>query len=170
MKSLLIFVLVYSCLINFSWADTRLIINGKSVHLRYSYYINNTDPSKPSKLYFNEDNKGFGFEYDLPDYKNFKTYLNVGKLTDSYNLPSSYVGVVTTKRFTLTKTIFFDAGINTLIMKKYELRNGKPTPIVLPAFSIGTRDIAINFTYLPPNPNTTRTTDVLFAQLKLKLF
>ncbi len=120
-----------------SYADElHLLINGKAVHLQ-------------SNENLNEDNDGFGFQYDFDD-RDWIPFVNASVFKDSYNETSRYAGIGSKLRFGSGKDfLHFDAGLFAFVMTRKLYKNGDPFFGVLPVVSIGGENLAINATYVP---------------------
>lgn len=116
-----------------------IVLNGKSIHL-------DADEN------WNEENWGLGFEHEFnPDARWVKVALGNG-FRDSEDNMSYMGGGGIKRRFRLPfadRRFHVDTGVVGFMMTRQDVNGNKPFPGVLPAVSVGTRQLAINLTYLP---------------------
>ncbi|MDH5371042.1 MAG: hypothetical protein OEW99_13525 [Gammaproteobacteria bacterium] len=115
----------------------NLIINGKALH------ENNN---------FNEENWGLGFEYNFAEEKKWIHFINGGFFKDSHLNNSNYLGGGSKRRLLLgmdKEGWHIDTGITAFIMTRKDYNNEKPFFGILPYFSIGIGEVALNATYIP---------------------
>ncbi len=118
--------------------ELHLIVSGKAIHQGGGN--------------FNEDNKGFGFEYNFKQRGNWIPLVTGVSFLDSNKQTSNYLGVGTKRRFLLNqnpKGFHFDAGILAFVMTRYDYKNNEPFIAALPFISMGFDWFAINVTYVP---------------------
>jgi hypothetical protein len=136
--------LLIVCSINSAFAEKNLsiLLNGKSFHI-----------NEPANLNLNENNWGMGLQYDLdPVYENWIPFLMASGFNDSNSNPSYMAGGGIARRMDLSNLydgLHFDAGLVGFMMTRKGTNGGDPFPGVLPALSIGTERLAVNFTYIP---------------------
>lgn len=143
-----------------------IVLNGKSVHV---------DADKD----WNESNYGLGFEHEFnPQARWVRVALGNG-FRDSDDELSFMGGGGIKRRFRLPlgqRNVHLDLGAIGFVMTRQDVNNNKPFPGILPAFSVGTRQFAVNLTYLPGQVAErvagARTADpnldgIVFIQLKL---
>jgi len=116
-----------------------VVVNGKSFHV---------DGDRE----WNESNTGLGFEHEFnPESRWVKLALGSG-FRDSEDEMSYMAGGGIKRRFRLPvgeRRVHVDLGAIGFMMTRQDVGNNEPFPGVLPAFSIGTRQFAVNLTYLP---------------------
>jgi len=116
-----------------------VVVNGKSFHV---------DGDRE----WNESNWGLGFEHEFnPESRWVKLALGSG-FRDSEDELSYMGGGGIKRRFRLPvgqRRVHVDLGAIGFMMTRQDVDNNEPFPGVLPAFSIGTRQFAVNLTYLP---------------------
>jgi len=128
------------------WATAgqlNLIINGKAVHL-----------GVPAGMTMNENNRGLGLQYDYELINDrWLPFTAVSGFIDSMNNLSYYAGGGLMRRYPLGRhlgtVLHFDAGGIAFLMTREDFNNRQPFPGILPAFSLGNREIALNLTYIP---------------------
>lgn len=144
-----------------------LVLNGKSLHI---------DGDKE----WNESNWGLGFEHEFnPDDRWVRVAMGSGFL-DSEDELSFMGGGGLKRRFRIPvgqRRIHVDLGAVAFVMTRQDVNQNKPFPGILPALSVGTRQFAVNMTYLPghiaESVANARTADpnldgIVFIQFKLK--
>lgn len=116
-----------------------IVLNGKSIHV---------DADRD----WNESNYGLGFEHEFnPEARWVKVALGNG-FRDSDDEMSYMGGGGIKRRFRLPvgqRRVHVDVGAIGFLMRRHDVDNNRPFPGILPAFSVGTRQVAVNFTYLP---------------------
>jgi len=116
-----------------------IVLNGRSVHV---------DADRD----WNETNWGLGFEHEFnPDARWVKVVLGNG-FRDSDDEMSYMGGGGLKRRFRLPvgdQRVHVDIGAVGFVMTRQDVAGNEPFPGILPAFSVGTRQFAINLTYLP---------------------
>lgn len=135
----------------------NMILNGRSVHLS----------EHPTGGKFNENNYGSGVQYDFarPYGSKWVTYTTSSVFSDSFNNISYYAGGGQSRRFYLSKGWHADVGYLGFFMARKDFNNYTPFPGVLPIASLGTRNISVNMTYIPPVNEGLA--ELLFFQLKI---
>lgn len=116
-----------------------VVVNGKSFHV---------DGDRE----WNESNWGLGFEHEFnPEARWVKLALGSG-FRDSEDEMSYMGGGGLKRRFRLPvgeRRVHVDLGAIGFVMTRQDVDGNKPFPGILPAFSVGTRQFAVNLTYLP---------------------
>ena len=146
--------------------DWSLVLNGKSVHVN-------------SSKDWNEQNWGLGLEREFDAEARWVKVAVVNGFRDSQDEMSYMAGGGIKRRFrldSLTEGFFVDVGIVGFLMTRQDVRNNEPFPGILPALTVGTRQVALNVTYLSQHmmdsaTNVTRVdptvSGLVFIQLKL---
>jgi hypothetical protein len=116
-----------------------VVVNGKSFHV---------DGDRE----WNESNWGLGFEHEFnPEAHWVKVALGSG-FRDSEDEMSYMGGGGIKRRFRLPlgeRRVHVDLGAIGFMMTRQDVDNNEPFPGILPAVTIGTRQFAVNLTYLP---------------------
>ena len=118
---------------------TSAIINGKSYHLNSSYD-------------WNEDNYGFGVEYEFEQESVWKKVVMANGFRDSTRKVSYMAGAGLHRRLYETDALagfHVYAGINAFVMTREDVNGNKPFPGLLPSIMIGNDHVGFNLTYLP---------------------
>ena len=118
---------------------TSAIINGKSYHLNSSYD-------------WNEDNYGFGVEYEFEQESVWKKVVMANGFRDSTRKVSYMAGAGLHRRIYETDALagfHVYAGINVFVMTREDVNSNKPFPGILPSIMIGNDYAGFNLTYLP---------------------
>lgn len=142
-----------------------VVVNGKSFHV---------DGDRE----WNESNWGLGFEHEFnPESRWVKLALGSGYL-DSENEMSYMGGGGLKRRFRMPvgeRRVHVDLGAIGFVMTRQDVDDNEPFPGILPVLSVGTRQFAVNLTYLPgqvaENVANARTADpnldgIVFLQFK----
>jgi len=119
--------------------DLQFIISGKAIHL-----------GGPANL--NENNRGFGLQYDFNPQRNWIPLLNIATFKDSNDKTSKYVGAGIKRRFKFFSSeqrVNFDAGILALAMTRRYYNDGQPFYGAIPFVSLSNNWGGINATYVP---------------------
>lgn len=135
-----------------------LVINGLSLH-------QNPPPDKD----YNEKNWGVGLQYDYKLFnERWRPFSIVSGFSDSNKKLSFYGGAGVLRRTPLSiGNVHFDAGVVGFIMTRRNFNSGSPFLGVLPVFSVGRGDFALNITYIPKvRPKMVA---LWFVQLKVSL-
>lgn len=123
-------------------AELSLILNGVAKH-----------EEERKKGSFNEENWGAGLQYDFGNETDeWIPLVSLSGFLDSNNEPSYYAGGGIVRRFILSEqfhNLHFDAGVIAFLMTRKDNNNGNPFPGALPIFSLGTRQVSLNITYIP---------------------
>ena len=123
-----------------AWAGkTSAIINGKSYHFNSSYD-------------WNENNYGFGVEYEFEQKSAWKKLVMANGFRDSTESMSYMAGAGLHRRIYETDALagfHVYAGINAFLMTREDLNGSKPFPGILPSITIGNDHMGFNLTYLP---------------------
>lgn len=137
-----------------------LILNGKSFH-----------QDQPKKGNFNENNWGFGVQYDFRQHReNWTPYLTASGFKDSFKENSYYAGGGLMREFTLSSIhpdLYFGAGAVGFVMVRKDHHNRRPFLGALPAFTLGTKRFAINASNVPEVEP--KLVPLWFIQLKIGL-
>lgn len=135
----------------------NMILNGRSVHLS----------EHPTGGKFNENNFGTGVQYDFARAYGSKwvTYTTGSAFSDSFNNLSYYAGGGQSRRFFLRNGWHADVGYLGFMMARKDFNNYSPFPGILPIASLGTRNISVNMTYIPPVNDGLA--ELIFFQLKI---
>ena len=126
---------------NLNW-----IINGKAEHLG--------KPVDGTTSRFNENNWGFGFQYDydLIDHK-WLPFVTASGFSDSLHNPSFYGGGGYLRRYRVGipagHFLNLDVGGILFLMTREDFMHNNPFPGVLPVLSVGSDKVAVNITYIP---------------------
>ncbi|HEY7670997.1 MAG TPA: hypothetical protein VIC71_02185 [Gammaproteobacteria bacterium] len=146
--------------------DWRVILNGRAIHLN-------------AAREWNEHNWGLGVEREFDTDERWVKVALANGFKDSLGNPSYMAGGGIKHRFRLpsiSDTFYVDVGAIAFLMAREDVDHGRPFPGVLPALTVGTRNLALNVTYMSASslesvshmPLKDRTmTGVLFLQLKL---
>src|SRR5262245_53930141 len=134
--------------------ELSLLVNGKAIHI-------NTPPGKN----LNEKNWGLGLQYDweLADSK-WIPFATVSGFRDSNRNPSYYAGGGAMRRFQFDH-MHVDVGAIGFLMTRKDFKNDQPFLGVLPAFSVGTGNVALNMTFVPKVEP--KAVPLVFFQLKI---
>jgi hypothetical protein len=120
-------------------SDWGIVLNGKAFHV---------DAAKE----WNESNWGLGIEREFHSTSRWvKVALGNGFL-DSQNDMSYMAGGALKRRFRaprLGQHVYFDVGAIAFAMTRHDVNDNQAFPGILPAFTVGTRVLALNLTYLP---------------------
>jgi Antimicrobial peptide resistance and lipid A acylation protein PagP len=136
--------------------ELSLLVNGKAIHI-----------NTPAGVKLNEKNWGLGLQYDWDVVnKKWVPFVAVSGFSDSNKNPSYYAGGGVMRRFQFDDT-HVDLGIIGFVMTRKDYKNDQPFLGVLPAFSVGTKRISLNMTYIPKvHP---KAVPLWFFQLKIGL-
>ena len=118
---------------------TSAIINGKSYHFNSSYD-------------WNENNYGFGVEYEFEQKSAWKKIVMANSFRDSTGEMSYMAGAGLHRRIYETDALagfHVYAGINAFLMTREDLNGSEPFPGILPSITIGNDHMGFNLTYLP---------------------
>lgn len=137
----------------------HVIVNGRSIHLEQA--------GNGQKL--NENNLGSGFQYEFARSYGSKwvPFITGSIFNDSFNNLSYYAGGGKSRRFFIKSGWHLDVGYVGFLMARKDVKNYQPFPGILPIASIGTRNIAINMTYIPDVNE--QITELVFFQLKISM-
>ncbi|HEY7655337.1 MAG TPA: hypothetical protein VH881_00605 [Burkholderiales bacterium] len=136
--------------------EWSLLVNGKAIHL-----------GAPAGSNLNESNWGLGLQYDWNRANsNWVPFAAASGFSDSNRNPSYYAGGGLLYRFRF-EDVHMDAGLIAFVMTRKDYHDDKPFIGALPAFSVGTKHVAVNFTYIPKiHP---KSVPLWFFQLKINL-
>lgn len=116
-----------------------IVLNGRSIHF---------DADRD----WNESNWGLGIEHEFnPDARWVKVALGNG-FRDSDDQMSYMAGGGIKRRFRVPagqRRVHVDLGAIGFLMTRHDVNGNEPFPGILPAVSVGTRQFAVNMTYLP---------------------
>lgn len=146
--------------------DWGIVLNGKSIHL-------------DAERDWNESNWGLGLELEFDRQSRWVKVVLGNGFRDSDDELSLMAGAGIKRRFRLnriTNSLFVDVGVIGFVMTRQDVDDNRPFPGLLPALTVGSRNMALNLTYLP-RVWADRTTNIsrvdpsvdgiLFLQLKL---
>lgn len=115
------------------------IVNGKSFHVG-------------AVEDWNENNYGFGLEYEFASESRWRWKVMANGFVDSVDNMSYMAGgglhrrIWDTERF---NDFHVDIGLNAFLMTREDVNDSRPFPGALPSLSIGNRYFGANLTYLP---------------------
>jgi hypothetical protein len=144
------------------------VINGKSYHFNSSYD-------------WNEDNYGFGVEYEFGQKSAWKKIVMANGFRDSNESLSYMVGAGLHRRLYETDAMagfHVYAGLTAFVMTREDVKGNRPSPGILPSVTIGNDHVGFNLTYLPrkaveevvnANMVDPTITGILFLQFKVSL-
>jgi len=136
--------------------ELSLLINGKAMHL-----------GSPNGSNLNEKNWGLGLQYDWERASDkWRPFATVSEFRDSNNNTSYYAGGGALYRFQFDSA-HVDVGAVGFLMTRKDYKNGDPFPGVLPVLSVGTKNVALNITYVPKVEP--KAVPLWFFQLKISL-
>ena len=136
--------------------ELSLLINGKAIHL-----------GSPAGSNLNEKNWGLGLQYDWERASDkWRPFATVSEFRDSNNNTSYYAGGGALYRFQFDSA-HVDVGAVGFLMTRKDYKNGDPFPGVLPVLSVGTKNVALNITYVPKVEP--KAVPLWFFQLKISL-
>ena len=116
-----------------------IVLNGKAIHL---------DADKD----WNESNWGLGFEHEFNPESRWVRLVLANGFVDSDDAMSYMAGGGIKRRFRLPigeRRLHMDLGAVGFFMTRHDVGNNEPFPGILPAFSVGSRSVSVNMTYLP---------------------
>lgn len=144
--------------------DWSVVFNGRSVHL---------DATED----WNESNWGLGFEREFDGDSRWVKVALGGGFRDSQDEMSYMAGGGVKRRFRpRARELYVDVGLIAFAMTRRDVNRNEPFPGVLPALTIGSRQLAVNLTYMPASVSDRITNGrridpeldgILFLQLKL---
>lgn len=144
------------------------VLNGKSHHFNSSYE-------------WNEDNVGFGLEYQFEQKSPWKRVVMANGFRDSTDGMSYMAGAGLHRRIFETDRFsgfHVYAGLNAFLMTRDDVNGNKPFPGVLPSVTVGNDKFGLNLTYLPRKAVEETTNShvvdptldgILFMQFKVSL-
>ena len=136
--------------------ELSLLINGKAIHL-----------GSPAGSNLNEKNWGLGLQYDWERASDkWRPFATVSEFRDSNNNTSYYAGGGALYRFQFDSA-HVDLGAIGFVMTRKDYKNNDPFLGVLPALSVGTKNVALNITYVPKMEP--KAVPLWFFQLKINL-
>lgn len=140
---MLVLLLFYTLFFNMANAgNLSLLVNGKSWHL-----------NPPRDTEYNENNWGAGIQYDLEsNSRKWIPFLTASGFIDSFDNPSYYTGAGFVRRMHFDQrkdSKHIDAGLIGFFMTRKDFKGGDPFFGMLPVLSFGTRQYAVNMTYIP---------------------
>lgn len=116
-----------------------LVLNGKSIHVDAEYD-------------WNEANRGFGLEYEFRRRGPWVVKALASQFDDSNRNHSVMTGVGVSRRLIgahRDARVYLDAGLVAFAMSRESSSGRRILPGVLPALSVGTRNVGLNVTYIP---------------------
>ena len=119
--------------------NLNAVINGKSFHVDSTYE-------------WNEDNYGFGLEYEFAKESRWRPIALVSGFRDSNDEMSYIAGGGLHRRLLEAEAfggLYLDAGVNAFLMTRQDVNDNKPFAGILPSLSFGNRRVGFNLTYLP---------------------
>jgi hypothetical protein len=119
--------------------DWGVVINGKA------YHVNAAED-------WNEDNWGLGIEREFNSRSRWVPVVLGNGFRDSQNEMSYMAGGGIKRRFRLDEladSLYVDIGMVGFVMTRRDFNGNRPFPGVLPALTVGTRQVAVNITYMP---------------------
>ena len=145
-------------------ADWDVVVNGRAVHMN-------------AAADWNEENWGLGIEREFDTQSRWIKVAVANGFKDSLGEPSYMAGGGVKRRFRVVSDDFYvDLGVVGFLMTREDVNDNQPFPGLLPAMTVGSKRVALNFTYLPGSVvdrvTSSRLRDpeldgVLFIQLKL---
>lgn len=133
------------------------VINGKSYHVDASHD-------------WNEDNYGFGLEYQFDSHSRWKTSAMASGFRDSNDSMSYVAGGSLHRRLLQSERLagfYFDAGLTAFLMTREDINGNRPFPGILPSIALGNRHLGFNLAYLP-EAGVTQVTNSRFDDPTLK--
>jgi len=115
------------------------VLNGKSYHINSSYD-------------WNENNTGFGIEYEFEQKSAWKKIVMANGFRDSADGMSYMAGAGLHRRLFETDKLgrfYIYAGLSAFVMTREDVNDGNPFPGVLPSISVGNSKVGFNLTYMP---------------------
>jgi len=134
--------------------ELHLIVNGKSIHFEGDNW--------------NEENWGFGFEYDYEQNVYLIPFISASVFLDSNEDVSKYLGGGVKRRFPFGGNFHFDAGIFAFLMTRQDYKDNTPFIGALPFISLGNKIVAINTTYVPAI--TPKSVGLVYFQVTFKIW
>ena len=119
--------------------ELSAVLNGRSVHL------NATED-------WNENNFGFGVEYQFATATRWKTVLMANGFRDSSDEASFMAGGGLHRNLyasDVLQGLYIDAGLSAFFMSRRDIDGGRPFPGALPSLTLGNRFVGFNIAYLP---------------------
>jgi len=136
--------------------EWNLLINGKALHL-----------GSPAGSNLNEKNWGLGIQYDWERANDkWRPFATASEFRDSNNNTSYYAGGGAMYRLQFD-SVHVDVGAIAFLMTRKDYKNNEPFPGVLPALSVGTKNVALNITYVPKV--VPKSVPLWFFQIKINL-
>ena len=119
--------------------ELSAVLNGRSIH------IGATED-------WNENNLGFGLEYQFASESRWKTIVMANGFRDSNESMSYMAGAGLHRTLFDTQHLgdfYVDVGLNAFLMTREDVNDNQPFPGVLPSLTVGNRYVGFNLTYLP---------------------
>lgn len=164
LSGLVVLLAALPCTRAMAQGDWDIVLNGRAVHLN-------------AARQWNEENWGVGFEREFDASSPWVKVALVNGFKDSVGEPSYMAGGGLKRRFRMfSDNLYFDVGVVGFLMTREDVNHNQPFPGALPAFTFGSRRVAVNLTYMPQSivdrVTKANLTDpdmngVLFLQLKL---
>ncbi len=120
-------------------SDWGIVLNGKAFHVDAAHD-------------WNETNLGLGFEREFGAHSRWVKLAVGSGFVDSQNEMSYMAGGGLKRRFHVPSVgpdFYLDVGAVGFMMTRQDIDNNKPFPGILPTFTVGTRNFALNLAYLP---------------------
>lgn len=120
-------------------ADWNIVLNGRAVHV---------DAARD----WNEANWGLGLEREFDVNSRWVKVALGNGFKDSQDHMSYMAGGGIKRRFRLSSLspgAYFDVGAVAFMMTRKNVDNNRPFPGILPAITFGSRNFALNVTYIP---------------------
>ena len=148
--------------------ELSAVVNGKSFHLNAAED-------------WNENNLGFGVEYQFPTESRWKTIVMANRFRDSSDQSTFMAGAGLHRTLFASERLqgfYIDAGINAFVMTRKDVDDNRPFPGALPSLTIGTRHMGFNLSYLPrkaveklynAHMNDESLTGIVYVQFKLNV-
>ncbi|MEL6949390.1 MAG: hypothetical protein AAGM16_04595 [Pseudomonadota bacterium] len=140
MRAVPLYLLVLFLLPDAAYAEQlSLVLNGKSIHVDADYD-------------WNEANRGLGFEYQFRRRGPWVVKALASQFEDSNRNNSVMTGVGVSRRLIgahRDARVYLDAGLVAFAMSRKSNGGRRLLPGVLPAVSVGTRNVGLNLTYIP---------------------
>lgn len=119
--------------------DWNVVLNGRAIHVH-------------SSRNWNEANWGLGLEREFDTESRWVKVALANGFLDSDAQMSYMAGGGIKRRFhvrAFNPDFYVDLGAVAFLMTRQDVQHDKPFPGVLPAVTVGTRDFAVNLTFLP---------------------
>ena len=141
-----------------------VVLNGHAIHVN-------------AAKEWNESNWGLGVEHEFNPAGHWVKLALANGFKDSLGSPSFMAGGGLKRRFRMfSDDVYFDVGMVGFLMTREDVNHNRPFPGALPAMTFGTKNVALNVTYMPDsivdrvtkaNLSDPQMKGVFFLQLKL---